>query len=257
MTAFLEKLRRICTSCPEEIGGWSPDGLAFEVRSSRFEDLLKNYFKGTVKTFIRQLHFYGFSKSESVNGRWTFAHPKLSRDNPDAVLEITRKTRMNSVVYTPREDFEQLRSEVQQMKTILKTDVKEIKNQLKDLWKLFESFKSTTNSKNEFINEAEQEQEFSHFPDLDFNKFSFEPSRTNSTSSSTLSLSAKSEDGLRRKAVQTNTTIPKKKVKLCSSVEDDAAPNDPVLDFMLSGFSLPIRDIDLDMPPASKILRED
>lgn len=50
MTAFLEKLRRICTSCPEELGGWAPDGLAFEVRSPGFETMLKSYFKGTVKT---------------------------------------------------------------------------------------------------------------------------------------------------------------------------------------------------------------
>lgn len=52
MTAFLEKLRKICAKCPTEIAGWAEDGSEFEVRDKNFESFLKNYFKGTVKTCV-------------------------------------------------------------------------------------------------------------------------------------------------------------------------------------------------------------
>lgn len=97
LTRFLGKLVDMSKNVNADIAGWSADGTQFLIKdTNRFnEEVLKQYFNGQPNTFTRQLHFYGFRKTESEEGQggWGFSHEKFRRDNPDLVYEIRRKTK--------------------------------------------------------------------------------------------------------------------------------------------------------------------
>jgi hypothetical protein len=59
------------TDCPPAIAGWSPDGLTFVVKSvEAFTDHLPRYFAHkNVRSFVRQLNFYGFRKLRAEAGK--------------------------------------------------------------------------------------------------------------------------------------------------------------------------------------------
>lgn len=173
-----------------------------------------------------------------MNGKWTFAHPKLTRENPDAVLEITRKTRMSSVAYTPREEFEKLRAEVHSMKRTIANDMSQMKDQISDLYKMVNSLKQTleqtqTNNSRQLMTNTpplmnNSQQQFSNFGDLDLRQYNSYP------------LPIEFENPNLGKAA------PTKKIKLSPSVcSGGTNATDPVLDFMLNGFALPVRDCDV------------
>ncbi|GBG33247.1 Heat stress transcription factor A-4c [Hondaea fermentalgiana] len=131
---FLKKLQEISQTCDPSIAEWSTDGSKFVVKSTRFErDVVRKFFKGNLGTFIRQLHFYGFKKSDHVGDTWSFEHPKFVRDFPANIYEIRRKTRKDAEGAASKSEVRVLREEVfdlRQEMSSLKDDMTEIKNQL-------------------------------------------------------------------------------------------------------------------------------
>jgi len=97
VTPFLKKLLSLTApnGVPSNVAGWDNDGSTFIVHDGmKFEALLRNYFKGTLQTFVRQLHFYGFSKMDLPKlgpHSWCFSHPSFLRDEPLRIMEIRRK----------------------------------------------------------------------------------------------------------------------------------------------------------------------
>lgn len=108
ITPFLKKLLTLTSTLPKSIGGWDDKGEVFiVVDGEAFELLLRNYFKGTLQTFIRQLHFYGFSKSDLPklgSHSWSFSHSCFLRDSPNLIVEIRRRSSSsrNSPKLSPR-----------------------------------------------------------------------------------------------------------------------------------------------------------
>jgi hypothetical protein len=96
ITPFLRKLLFLLNDVPLSIGAWDKSGSVFIVYDgAAFEALSRNYFKGTLQTFIRQLHFYGFSKMDMPNlgiNTWSFSHPYFLRDSPSLITEVKRRT---------------------------------------------------------------------------------------------------------------------------------------------------------------------
>jgi hypothetical protein len=95
-TPFLRKLLLLLNDVPPSVAAWDQSGSVFIVyNGAAFEALSRNYFKGTLQTFIRQLHFYGFSKMDMPNlgiNIWSFSHPYFLRDSPSLITEIRRRT---------------------------------------------------------------------------------------------------------------------------------------------------------------------
>jgi hypothetical protein len=96
ITPFLRKLLSLTNDVLSSISAWDQSGSVFIVYDEvAFEVLLRSYFKGTLQTFIRQLHFYGFSKVDMPQlgpNIWSFSHPFFLRDYPLLITEIKRKT---------------------------------------------------------------------------------------------------------------------------------------------------------------------
>ena len=125
---FLQKLKMIAETVPVDIADWASDGLSYVVKDSdRFEEVLKQHFKGSLQTFIRQLHFYGFRKLDANSG-WSFVHKKFLRDRPELVFEIRRKTRSEAAANSVASQLEvqQLRTQVE----ILQNTVEGLQAQL-------------------------------------------------------------------------------------------------------------------------------
>lgn len=91
---FLKKLQSVTKVVKPETAHWSEDGTAFIVeKPQEFEKTLGQYFKGSLLTFIRQLHFYGFRKVDIKGDKWSFSHACFRRDMEHLIYEIRRKTR--------------------------------------------------------------------------------------------------------------------------------------------------------------------
>jgi hypothetical protein len=93
MAPFLQKLKVIADTMDRDVAEWSSDGTAYVVKdAARFQTALKTHFKGSLSTFVRQLHFYGFHKAEGLTkSGWSFAHKSFRRDRPDLMNEIKRR----------------------------------------------------------------------------------------------------------------------------------------------------------------------
>jgi len=119
---FLQKLKMISETVPSEIADWAPDGLSYVVKNNEsFEEVLKQHFKGSLQTFIRQLHFYGFRKLDAQNGGWSFVHKNFRKDKPELVSEIRRKTRSESGANgaATQVEVQQLRSQVAKLQGVV------------------------------------------------------------------------------------------------------------------------------------------
>jgi hypothetical protein len=83
ITPFLQKLVYLTKTILSSIGAWDQGGSVFIIFDGMaFESILKKYFKGSLQTFIRQLHFYGFTKTELPRlgpSSWSFSHPCFLR----------------------------------------------------------------------------------------------------------------------------------------------------------------------------------
>lgn len=70
---------------------WADDGKSFYISDSELSKLClgkenKLFFTKQPKSFVRQLHLYGFKKINKNQ----FKHPNFHRDDPDSVREIKR-----------------------------------------------------------------------------------------------------------------------------------------------------------------------
>ena len=91
---FLKKLQVVTDNVDAEIAHWNEAGDAFIVEKSEgFETALRQHFKGSLLTFIRQLHFYGFRKVDIKGEKWSFSHKCFRQELPHLIYEIRRKTR--------------------------------------------------------------------------------------------------------------------------------------------------------------------
>eukprot|EP00924_Labyrinthula_sp_SR-Ha-C_P007950 snap_masked-scaffold_41-processed-gene-1.23-mRNA-1 protein AED:0.26 eAED:0.26 QI:0/-1/0/1/-1/1/1/0/203 len=102
LSPFLSKLQAITNLVDPQTGGWSKCGTRFEVRNEELfnKHIVRVLFKGSLASFIRQLHLYGFRKSRctlSLNPqmktirRWHFYHPCFQRDSLELMSQIKRK----------------------------------------------------------------------------------------------------------------------------------------------------------------------
>jgi len=95
ITPFLNKLIALTSNVESEIACWDEEGKTFVIKNGiKFEIYLRNYFKGRLLSFIRQLHFYGFSKYDLLEPgpcSWCFSHPLFLKYSPHLIKQITRR----------------------------------------------------------------------------------------------------------------------------------------------------------------------
>jgi hypothetical protein len=94
---FLQKSFQMVDSAPVHIAAWSPNGDSFYIKDQdKFTDLLPTFFKHrNMRSFVRQLNFYGFRKIRLADGVrpeewWEFKHDKFSRGKPHLLALIKR-----------------------------------------------------------------------------------------------------------------------------------------------------------------------
>lgn len=93
VSAFVESLWTLVSRTPPDVGAWSTDGLKFEVKKrAEFENLALTTLTCNWKTFTRQLHFYGFSKTDCRGRVWSFSHEYFQRDREDLLHLMKRST---------------------------------------------------------------------------------------------------------------------------------------------------------------------
>jgi len=104
MQPFLKKLKLLIESCPEYVASFDENGTIFEILNVKlFEKEIEKYYKGTLNTFIRQLHLYGFQKISSTRNLrktelppasdifcWSFTHKYLNKHNLNDILICRR-----------------------------------------------------------------------------------------------------------------------------------------------------------------------
>ncbi|CEO99696.1 HSF-type DNA-binding domain-containing protein [Plasmodiophora brassicae] len=93
-SAFIQKTYTMASSPDDDTIVWSDDGQAILVLDiARLErETLPKYFRhNQFKSFVRQLHGYGFSKTTLRNGDSEFRHPLFVRGRPDLLKQIGRK----------------------------------------------------------------------------------------------------------------------------------------------------------------------
>ena len=97
---FIQKLHAIVnTSDDGSVVGWSATGDSFVVGdTAKFaRDVLPNYFKtNNFASFLRQLHFYGFRKTDRSKNAWEFGHRDFIKDEPERMNKIHRKNSESS-----------------------------------------------------------------------------------------------------------------------------------------------------------------
>eukprot|EP00924_Labyrinthula_sp_SR-Ha-C_P006260 snap_masked-scaffold_31-processed-gene-1.27-mRNA-1 protein AED:0.26 eAED:0.26 QI:0/-1/0/1/-1/1/1/0/213 len=116
LSPFLRKLSSMLEAETEVIS-WDQDGKSVLVHDDELfkTKVLPNFFRGTnnVNSFIRQLHFYSFTKThfKRENGKvsWRFSHTNFIRDKPHLMQLITRQKVRPVKSYVSREEFEILK----------------------------------------------------------------------------------------------------------------------------------------------------
>lgn len=92
VTVFVDRLWTLVHSVDFEIGSWSPSGDEFEVyRKNDFESAISDNFTCTLKTFKRQLYFYGFKTSDYRGKIWKFSHENFKRGCPQLLCKVKRR----------------------------------------------------------------------------------------------------------------------------------------------------------------------
>ena len=93
LSAFLQKLRDIVDKSGS-LCEWSASGDSLVVTdSSTFAvETLPQYFRTkNFSSFLRQLHFYGFRKTDRGNNAWEFSHAYFLKAKPELINKIQRK----------------------------------------------------------------------------------------------------------------------------------------------------------------------
>lgn len=92
--AFVQKLKDLVDDPQVDSAAWSKDGASFVVHEpKRLSEQLPKYFKSSkLKSFVRQLHFYGFKKSGGSRYQdWVYNHKYFQR-NGRLLHRLRRKT---------------------------------------------------------------------------------------------------------------------------------------------------------------------
>lgn len=86
---FVANLVESIEKTPDEVCCWSPNGLEFIIADhNRFVNIHK---KGTkFDSFIRQLHYYGFTKARRHGKTWRFSHKYFRKGRPDLLYKVVR-----------------------------------------------------------------------------------------------------------------------------------------------------------------------
>lgn len=170
----------LCMAAPSSVAHWSKDGLQFNVIDpERFEALLKDYFGGLPQTFLRQLHFYGFVRVDSLSGggngtagTWSFKHQHFVRDDPSRLFLIKRYSRASQREHEePSEEEEEARVVGLEQKVVV------LQNMVDDLTRKVQSLElELSQAKSEsIISTQEQQQPVDSLPSQTFKPKSTTP----------------------------------------------------------------------------------
>lgn len=91
---FAKKLRLLVNDSKVTSAKWSPDGkdILFPNPKVLARELVKYFGKSKVESFVRQLHFYGFKKTDGKrDSNWVYTHPNFTRYGKDS-YKVRRKT---------------------------------------------------------------------------------------------------------------------------------------------------------------------
>jgi len=94
LSAFLQKLRDIVDKSggPHCLWGTTGDSLVVTDSSKFAVETLPLYFRTkNFSSFLRQLHFYGFRKTDRGKNAWEFRHAYFLKDKPELMSRIQRK----------------------------------------------------------------------------------------------------------------------------------------------------------------------
>lgn len=86
-------LEEVALNGDEDVVGWSPDGLSFQVRdTTRFvNEVMTSHFKQSkYKSFQRQLNFYGFRRITHGPNEGSYCHQWFIQGNEDMCKKIRR-----------------------------------------------------------------------------------------------------------------------------------------------------------------------
>ena len=92
--AFIKKLKELIDDTEVDSISWTDDGNSFVIAEpKRLSEQLIKYFKSSkLKSFVRQLHFYGFKKVGGTRfDDWTYNHKFFQRDGR-LLHKLRRKT---------------------------------------------------------------------------------------------------------------------------------------------------------------------
>mmetsp|Transcript_12406 Transcript_12406/g.15059 ORF Transcript_12406/g.15059 Transcript_12406/m.15059 type:complete len:437 (-) Transcript_12406:155-1465(-) len=97
VTVFVDRLWTLVHSVEFETGAWTGDGSEFEVfHKKSFEEAISENFTCSLKTFKRQLYFYGFQTSDYRGKTWKFSHPNFKRNCPHLLERVKRQQIVSS-----------------------------------------------------------------------------------------------------------------------------------------------------------------
>jgi hypothetical protein len=137
---FLRKTYTMIDTSNPLITLWADDGRTFVVKDTeKFAlQIIPEFFKhNNFSSFVRQLNFYGFRKIKSDPLRikdaelhedskfWKFRHENFQRGRPDLLFEIRKS---NSNESADKQEVEQLKNEVRELKDILSFSTSELEN---------------------------------------------------------------------------------------------------------------------------------
>lgn len=163
---FLVKLKTLTATVDPDVACWTPDGKSFSIKSlDKFTKEIKKYYKGSLTTFVRQLHFYSFKKIDVKGKTWSFSHPLFQRDKPLLVFDIKRKTKniendgyaLDSTVKEVREYISNLESTISKQQS----EIEELKAKVESLMKNKDSNVDELETKIESIVEKYMSSSFS------------------------------------------------------------------------------------------------
>ena len=135
MSPFVNSLWRLVANVPYEVGSWDESGEEYIVKQRyQFEDHVAEYFTCNWKTFVRQLHFYGFTKSDSRGITWSFKHPSFVRGRPDLLCKVKRKALGKGKICRPQEsklcEVKRLKAEIVAYKRNAEAVLKETRDDM-------------------------------------------------------------------------------------------------------------------------------
>ena len=121
LAPFVQKLKDMLNDPAVKSAVWSKDGTSAVFYQPLLTRQLSKYFnKSKIGSFVRQLNFYGFKKTQGKrDGKWVFTHPYFTR-NGTAHHKVRRKTAGNDTT------VQLLRKQVGELRTSLESTQKKL-----------------------------------------------------------------------------------------------------------------------------------